>query len=179
MRDHGTNARYVAGCRCSQCRAAATQQQRDYMRRRKEQGDYLMVDPAEAVAHVKRLHDHGYSYRAIGEQCGLDKGYVCRLARRKRILRETEDKILAVTLSFVPSQGLTPTPPVKRLVDEINNAGIRQRDVSRMLGHCPSGTLNFLRSPRMWATNARKIIVVYTLLARRGLVPASLLEDIT
>lgn len=175
---HGTNASYVAGCRCAKCRAAAAEHARDYLRRRREAGGPLKVDPKPAIDHVARLHSAGYSYRAIGSQCGLSKEYVRNLPERKRILRTTEDRILSVPLRFTPQSGLVPTPPVKRLVDEMNKAGIRQRDVSKMLKTCPEGTLNFIRRPRMWATNMQKIVTVYQLLARKGLVPASALEDI-
>jgi hypothetical protein len=57
-------------------------------------------------------------------------------------------------------------------------SGILAKDISAMLGYRPTSSIPTARNPRILARNHRRVCVLYELLARQGLVPGGLLEEV-
>lgn len=177
LREHGTNARYVSGCHCAKCRAAAALRSRIWLRKRAELGP-LKVSPDESLEHLDKLREAGYSWNAIADECGIGASYLRRLKERQTILYTTAEKIMCVPMHFAPKTGMVPIADGKKLVDAMSAAGISQRTVARKMRMADDCVVSCVQGRRMWATNYRKILVIYKHLARQGKVPASLLEEV-
>ena len=64
---------------------------------------YPVPGPGSARAHVRRLRQHGRTYRAIAAAAGLDRATVSDLDRgRRRPNRGTTTAVLTVTSQAVP-----------------------------------------------------------------------------
>lgn len=173
-RPHGTHARYRSGCHCEECRAAAAAYER--ARRR---GELLMRDADEAREHVLRLIDHGMSCQGIATAAGVAFNSVARLAagERQRMRHDTAEAILAVRVDDFHHGHRQPAENARRLLEAMYAAGYSKMDVARMIGW---KWMYVARDGDEWVMSKtmRKLTVLYRLLARRGLVPADVLDAI-
>lgn len=115
---HGDYAMYALDrCRCESCHTAHTRQ-RKARERAQLYGTYnRYVPPAAAIAHVKALQVEGMGLRGIAKAAGVSRSSL-RLVlagQRKRITRDTSDRLLAVTIDDAPDG------------DTINNLGAARR----------------------------------------------------
>lgn len=119
MREHGTRACYLAGCRQPECIAAHSRYSRDYHRDRiRPDGQTRTVEPSEARVHVQWLRAHGASQQAIADAAGVARCSVRHLevGRSQRLHRSTAERILAVHLSACGiDPGATVTAKAERL----------------------------------------------------------------
>lgn len=109
MREHGQAVTYrfgieggsdsTNGCRCDECREAV----REYERQRRQRTEPAYVTAATARRHVTELSEAGVGLKQIVKVSGISQGAIWKLMYgkngkpSKRIRRETQDKILAVT----------------------------------------------------------------------------------
>jgi hypothetical protein len=97
--EHGTRARYVAGCRCQAC----TRANRIYARARlalSRDGDWNgLVSAKSARAHLQMLSASGIGRRKVEKLCGVSDTVLSAVKNgRKQMIRARSEKlILAVT----------------------------------------------------------------------------------
>jgi hypothetical protein len=178
--EHGTTARYHRTCRCPACRQAHSRYSSEH-RRQVKAGNHYTVPAAEGYRHLNRLLAAGHNVCGVSAAAGVKRQtvYVLATGRRKTLLRETSERILAVALDDVPASGahLVPAETAHRLVEGMRSAGLARRDISRALGLQPKSR-PVGNGRHVNTLSLRKIVVLYRLLAREGLVDGELLEAV-
>ncbi len=136
-RPHGTRVRYLGGCRCSDCRQANTQYERDRQKARAE-GDWNgIVDAAAARQHLLALADQGVGRRAVADASDVPGTILCevRSGRKTKIRARTEKKILAVTVAMAADHALVDAAPTWALIAELRAAGFTKTRIAKELKH--------------------------------------------
>lgn len=136
-RAHGDRLRYIAGCRCDECRRANTAYEKARAIARKS-GDWNGIVPAtEARAHMLKLSKQGVGRRAV--QAATDiSDTVLQLIRggaKKNIRARTERLILAVTKDMASGHALIPSAPSLKLIDKLLSEGYTQTQLAHALGY--------------------------------------------
>ncbi len=161
-RAHGTYVKYVTErCRCEPCTIA----NRDYERARKQRVEPPYVGADRARKHLCYLAAHGVGLKSVALISGVSHGSLAKLVhgdhrRRmppsKRIRRETERKILAVTIDQAPGGTREPAGPTWEIVDELVARGWMAAEIGR---HVNGPTAQSLQLGRELVTreNARII----------------------
>ena len=135
-RPHGTRLRYLAGCKCFQCRRSNS----DYERARSQAraaGDWNgIVDASRARRHIRALSGVGVGRRAIASASDIAESIVCeiRAGKRLRIRARTERKILAVTAAVASDGSLVPAAPVWRMVEWLIEEGFTKARIAEAIG---------------------------------------------
>lgn len=139
-REHGTYAKYVIDkCHCDDCRIA----NRDYERARKLRTVPPYVSAERARAHIRDLMVHGIGPKSIADVSGVPHGGISKLVYgdytngrgpSKRIRRETEQKILAVTLDNAAGGTCEPNGPTLAIVEQLVARGWTKAAISRAIG---------------------------------------------
>lgn len=105
MSEHGTNARYVAGCRCDDCRRAATR----YMtlaRLDAMHGRPRLVPALGSQRRLRALAAIGYPARMLDDLNGGPSGWTSQIMLRKWVRATTRDQVTAL----YDRLGMTPGP---------------------------------------------------------------------
>lgn len=135
-RDHGDRLRYMAGCRCTDCRQANTQYERSRADARKA-GDWNGIVPADkARAHMAALSAQGVGRRSVGDVSGVGDTILSEIiaGRKTRIRARTERAILAVTPQAAADGALVDAAPTWLLLDELIADGYTKTELARALG---------------------------------------------
>lgn len=142
-RRHGTRAKYIVEkCKCPPCRAAnaAGQKRRAYLN---ATGRPAYVDATAARARVEQLRAAGMGWRHIAKVAGVASGTMTKLiygdgprgmAPSKRITRETERKILAVTVPVYGDHHLIDSTGTRRRLQALVALGWSQKQLAARLG---------------------------------------------
>jgi len=136
-RPHGDRLRYVAGCRCAECRAANAAYERGRQAERAA-GNWNGVVSAERARHyLKQLSAQGVGRRAVAEASDVSHSILTevRTGRRTQIRALTERRILAVTVGMALDHALIPAGPTWRLIGELTAAGFSQVFLAQRLGY--------------------------------------------
>ncbi len=98
--DHGTRARYVSGCKCLMCKAAASRYAVQRKLARSKGDTRELVDTGQLRDHLNRLHQGGMSHRAIAAAAGVSLPIVSgiRSGAKLRVRRHIAKKIQLVAL---------------------------------------------------------------------------------
>ena|SRR5579872_3082213 len=146
-REHGTRARYIAGCRCLPCRAANSRYScsRDLARKLGDVRDIVSADAA--VAHIHKLSRLGVGRRTVADAAGVARSIVSDIlqGRRSRIRKNTEVKILSVDAGARAGGSLIPAKNTWELIDELLSRGYTKTQLARWLGY-KNAALQFKRS---------------------------------
>lgn len=161
-RPHGDRLRYMAGCKCFQCRRANS----DYERQRKAAraaGDWNgIIDARRARAHLIRLARKGVGRRAVGAITDIADSVLheIRQGKRLRIRQRTERKILAVTPALRADHSHVPAAKAWSLIEELLEEGFTKAALARQMG---------LRSPAIQlrrdfitAKNEQRVIALHS-----------------
>ncbi|HMU15854.1 MAG TPA: hypothetical protein PKC95_00285 [Thauera aminoaromatica] len=154
---HGTRLRYIAGCKCFQCRRANS----DYERSRKAArlaGDWNgFVSADRARAHLMSLSRRGVGKRAVqsASDVALSVLTEIRTGRKQRIRARTERKILAVTPAQASDRALVKPGRTHQLIEQLVEEGFTKRELARRLGYA-SPALHF-QPKRMTARNVARV----------------------
>ena len=178
---HGTTARYHRACRCPECRTAHTLYSSEH-RRSVRAGHHYTVPADEAYEHLRRLLSAGHTVSGVAAIAGVKRQtlYVLAAGKRERLTRTTAEAVLGVGIDDLPASGshLVPAEPARRLVAGMRAAGIRRCDLSASQGMAPKSRP--VGDGRHVSTRAlRRLHVLVRLLAREGIVPAELLEEVS
>jgi hypothetical protein len=137
-RGHGDRLRYMAGCRCAECRQANSRYECARARARKA-GDWNGVVSADrARAHIIALGRQGLGHRAIAWGSDVNEGTIWLIRQRKklRIRARTERRILAVTKDAAADHAIIPAGPrVWKRIRQLLAEGYTKEQIAKQLGY--------------------------------------------
>lgn len=160
-RPHGDRLRYMAGCKCFQCRRANS----DYERTRQAarlSGDWNgIVDAAPARRHLFRLSRLGVGQWSVVAATDIARSMIHEIKNgdRLRIRARTLRKILAVTPAMRADGSNVAAARAWRLIDELLEEGYTKAALARLLGY-RSPALQ-LRRDRITARNEQRVIALH------------------
>lgn len=120
---------------------ATTHETQKWRRRAAMYGGSTMTDRSRIDPHLKALRERGWTWRALEKHLGINHG---GLLRQQRVLKDTEARILAVSLDMEPPPpGYVDAKPVSKhimalrrhgwtLVDIADHAGVQKEHLSRI-----------------------------------------------
>lgn len=125
---HGSRIRYMAGCRCDECRRANTDYEKDRQIARKNGEWNGIVPAARARRHLSRLSRLGVGRRAVQAATDIADSILVmiRNGARKNIRAQTERLILAVTPAAAGDRALIDAAPTWVLINELLGSGFRR-----------------------------------------------------
>lgn len=135
-RDHGDRLRYMAGCRCDECRRANTSYEKARAAARKA-GDWNGFVPADkAWKHLLKLSDEGVCRRAVQAVTDIGGSIISaiRSGAKKQIRARTERKILAVTKDQASDNALTSAEGTWKLLNKLLDKGYTKTQLAHALG---------------------------------------------
>ena len=162
---HGTRARYVKGCRCDDCRGAnnAYERMRGKMQRA---GTWVgLVDASRVRAHLVKLAAAGVGLRAVADVARASRSSLqaIKAGTKKRLLRSTADRILAVDALAAAGDGtLVDGAWTRRLIDLLLEQGFTRYALAERLGS-ESGmpALQLARRARVTAKTQQRVERLY------------------
>lgn len=169
-RPHGDRLRYIAGCRCQECRRANTAYERARALARKA-GDWNGIVCADrARAHLKALSAAGVGQHQISDASGVARTTLQLVAagRRPKLRARTERLILAVTAQAAADGSLVDAGPTWALLDELLATGYSKAELARQLGY--SSRAIQLKRKQCTVRNAYEVQLLHARLRR---VPAA------
>lgn len=158
---HGVRLRYMAGCRCDECRRANSQYENERQKARRA-GDWNgIVDAASARAHLLKLARAGVGRRAVQTATDIADSILFQIrdGTRKRIRARTERKILAVTPALRLDGALIPAKRTWKLINELIDEGYTKGGIAHRLGFKGYGIQ--LSRDRVTVRNAGKVDRLY------------------
>lgn len=135
-REHGDRIRYLAGCRCTQCRAANAA----YAKSRKiaqQAGDWNgLVSAERARQHLVALSEKGIGRRSVSRACDVAEPIIGQIlnGRKARIRARTERTILKVTEGAASDRSLVAAAPAWALINELLASGYAKCQLAAALG---------------------------------------------
>lgn len=160
-RGHGDRLRYLAGCKCVECRAANARYENMRSKARRS-GDWNGLVPAStARRHLIWLSRRGLGRRAVAAASDVGETTLCDIrSRKKRQIRaRTGRAILAVTLDMASDHALTSARRAWKMIHRLVQEGYTKQRIARELGYVGPG-LQF-RKERMTVRNVFRVGQVY------------------
>jgi hypothetical protein len=135
-RDHGDRLRYMAGCRCFQCRRANSAYEAVRKIARAAGEGNGIVPAAKARAHMKALSARGVGRRSVGAACDVADTVLAEIiaGRKANIRASTERAILAVTADAAGDRALVSANPTWKMLDQLLKDGYTKSELARRLG---------------------------------------------
>ncbi|MGC2239174.1 MAG: hypothetical protein WA584_23665 [Pyrinomonadaceae bacterium] len=130
---HGTRIKYVAGCRCADCRAANTGYELRRAQARRE-GDWNGLVSAEpAKEYINFLSRRGMGRRAVSEKSGVCSSTIQKIksGEKKQIRAATEKKIFIVDLEI---SHIVPAEETWKRINLLLSEGFTEEDLARRFG---------------------------------------------
>lgn len=134
---HGVRARYSAGCRCDECRAANTAYERKRARHRVWHGPDVLVDAKRARQHLKRLSRKDVGRRTVGAAADVGDTTLSKIiaGTKKQIRCSTEKRILEVDVGAAADAARTDAGPTWKLLNQLLKRGWSKAELARRLGY--------------------------------------------
>lgn len=135
-REHGDRLKYMAGCRCVECRRANSAYESERQKARAA-GDWNgFVDATAALAHMKALSEQSVGRRAVAAASDVGDTILQGIINgtKKKIRARTERAILAVTKDSASDHALIPAKPTWKLLNAMIAEGHSKADIARGLG---------------------------------------------
>jgi hypothetical protein len=136
-REHGTHARYVAGCHCLLCRAAHSRYN-SAREKAKQDGDWNGVVSAEkARMHLLWLSKNGIGYKVIAAYADVAPSILFAVKRgtRKGIRARAERRILATGIASTSDGTRVDAAPTWALIEKLLCDGYSKAQLARWLGY--------------------------------------------
>lgn len=163
---HGTRGKYLGGCRCIPCRAANSRYsvERDRLVRAGLGNPIVSADAARR--HILGLAARGIGYKAVAAAADVPTSIVfgIRAGKRPNVRRQSEQRILAVTIEAVSDAAIVSAAPAWRMIRELLDEGFTKKELARRLGY-QTGALQLGRD-RMLARNASRVERFYRQMMR-------------
>lgn len=172
-RPHGDRLRYIAGCRCDECRRANTAYEKARAIARKA-GDWNGIVPAKkARAHMLKLSKQGVGRRAVQAVTDISDTVLfdIRSGTKKNIRARTERLILAVTKDMASDHALIPSAPSLKLIDKLISKGYTKTQLAQLLEY-ENRALQF-NFEQITVANAFQIRKLYDRCEANGFADAS------
>lgn len=170
---HGERARYLRGCRCTDC-SNANYRYTSRLRLDYQRGQRRRTSPDHAATRIHQLLNKGWSQTQISDASGVGRRGIGDIVQKARpsISRETERKILTLCPGPPPPpRDVEATATVRRLRALIA-AGHSSSSIAAELGLHPDALGKIARHelPHVRTTTAQAVAAIYTQLAEtRGL----------
>ena len=135
-RPHGTRMRYLAGCKCFQCRRANSDYERQRLEARRN-GDWNgIVSARKARRHMIRLRQYGIGRRAIRLATDISDTVLQDVVagRKQRIRARTERLILAVNTNAAMDGTYVCARRTWKQIDQLITEGFTKRRISAEIG---------------------------------------------
>ena len=134
---HGDRLRYLAGCKCTDCRKANSryESQRQAARRA---GDWNgIVSAKRARRHILKLSRIGVGRRAIAAASDVGETTIQEVRSRKKlhIRARTERRILDVTPDMISDRALVPAGALWKRIGHLLEEGYTKRRIAQLLGY--------------------------------------------
>lgn len=159
-REHGDRLRYIAGCRCDECRRANTAYERERAAARKV-GDWNgIVSATNARKHMLKLSEQGVGRRAVQAVTDIADTVLSeiRSGKKKNIRARTERLILAVTKEMASDHALIPAEPSLKLINKLLSKGCTKTQLAALLEYETHALqFNFKQITVINAFNIRKL----------------------
>lgn len=161
---HGTRGRYVAGCRCAECREA----NRLYYHKNIKDRIYGRNDPLVRATktrnHLRKLQKAGIGRRTIHDISGVNENIIAgiRDGKRKKCRKSTQARILEVTEDAYGDAHLVDAEPTQKKLRELLDRGYTKIELARRLGSkAQVPALQLLKRKLVTARNAMKVEKLY------------------
>lgn len=135
---HGVRIKYLGGCRCIPCKAAASRYECGLAAKRRQGLGNGLVDAASVVAHLRELSKQGVGYKAVCEAAGVGKSSVMMaISGKRKLMRAANARaILAVTADMARRDGaLVPAKATMARIKWLVNEGMTKTEIARRLGY--------------------------------------------
>lgn len=165
-RPHGTRLRYIAGCKCFQCRRANSDYERERQKARAA-GDWNgLVDAERARKHLRKLSRLGVGRRMVRAASDVADTVLqdIRAGRKRRIRARTERRILAVTAACRGDAALVPAAETWHRIEWLLEEGFTKARIALELG-AKRPALQ-LRKDWVTARTAAKVEILYRRFSR-------------
>jgi hypothetical protein len=177
---HGSEYAYRKGCRCEDCRAAQSRRSRNRRYEFRDNGVEL-IRGAPVWSHLDHLHASGMPNGAIADCAGIPIRTLWTLnARRSNtVQRRTAEAILGVTPDDKPDyiRCKVSATAARTLLVTMLGAGVSWRDLEDTFRISnPHRITNSSRN--VYLITHKRVVLAYRYLATKGIVPASLLEEV-
>jgi transcriptional regulator with XRE-family HTH domain len=171
-REHGSFARYRAGCRCRACRAANAAVVR-HRRRQQAYGRWLPLVDAEPVrAHVRGLQERGLGFERVAQLAGVSVRTVAYLLYgapskglppSRRIRPDSARALLAVRATDLPAAGWVHAAGTQRRLRALAAIGWSAPRLAEHLGMNPESLSRLMTQDkqRVTAVTAGKVRGLY------------------
>lgn len=135
-RPHGDRLRYMAGCRCFDCRRSNSAYEAARKIARAAGEGNGIVPAGKARAHLKALSLRGIGRRSVAAACDVADTILGDIiaGRKTRIRAATERAILSVTPAAASDGVLVPARATWRMLDELIADGYTRRKLAVALG---------------------------------------------
>lgn len=136
-RPHGDRLRYMAGCRCTECRRANSRYECDRLKARKN-GDWNGLVPADTERrHILKLSRRGIGRRAVSIAADVSENLICAIKskRKKQIRARSERRILSVTNADACDHSFVPARRTWKLLRMLKIEGYKTAQLARQLGY--------------------------------------------
>lgn len=138
MAMHGTVSRYVAGCKCWDCRIGRSKWEAA-RKKAVAEGKPFSVPARESAERVNAFLKAGFSYKAIGRPVNMDVKTLSNIVENPdtTILRSTQEKILSIRFSQI-DPGYIPVIGITRRMRDLTLMGWTGAEISKASGVHPN-----------------------------------------
>jgi hypothetical protein len=141
---HGTRIRYMAGCKCMLCRAANSRYETERAALRRQGLDNGIVSAERARKHLIQLSRIGIGRRAVSIAVKIPQSSVFKIRNgiKTHIRKNTERRILSVSISAARPHAVINAAPVWKLINRLLREGFSKRQLAQRLGYKNSLQIN-------------------------------------
>lgn len=136
-RNHGDRLRYMAGCRCTDCRRANSAYESARQKARAAGQGNGIVPAAKARAHLKSLSAQGVGRRSVHAASDVADTVLQDIAagRKANIRAATERAILAVTRAAAGDGALIAGKATWKMLDQLIADGYTKKALANRMGY--------------------------------------------
>jgi hypothetical protein len=120
---HGHKMRYMAGCRCSRCRAGNAAYERQLAEKRRLLGPNDLVSTDRVRAHLKFLQGFGMGHKTVAKHAGVGKTALAAILwyGKQQMRRRSEARVLQVepTIDRLPKNTKIPAAETAAKIEQL------------------------------------------------------------
>jgi hypothetical protein len=160
---HGVRARYVAGCRCDDCRRANREYAASRAKAKVYGRDNGLVDAAPVRAHLRALSRKGVGRRAVAAATDVAESLIQLVVRgqQKQVRATTARRLLAVTAQARGDASLVPAGPTWKRLEALLVTRFTEAGLARRLGSKAKAPKIQIRRDKVLASTEAKVERLY------------------